>query len=100
MISTGCGGEHVWLSDVQSQSLIFVIQLIHLPKIREDCIPRRPFKACHPYCLYAFRAHYGDLIWSNSNNWMDAAILVLPQVRFVMRGSGTIEILYVEIVVS
>ena len=31
---------------------------------------------------------------------MDAAVLVHPQVRFVMRGPGAIEIFYVEIVVS
>ena len=55
-----------------------MIQMRHLPEIREDCIPRRPLKACPPYSLYAFRAHYGDLIRSNSDNWMDAVNLVLP----------------------
>lgn len=100
MSSAGCGREHVWLSNVQSQSLGFIIQIRHLPKIREDCIPRRPLKPSPPYCLYAFCAHYGDLIRSNSDNWMDTAVLVHPYVRFVMRGPGTIEIFYVEIVIS
>ena len=73
---------------------------MYLPKIREDCIPRRPLKSCPPYCLHAFRAHYGNLIRSNPDNWMDAAVLISPEVGFVMRGSGAVEIFYIEIVVS